>query len=54
MAVHVETIGLQKDSVRIALKSMLQRIDKDMCVIELLLVPVLTYLTYDNMASRLK
>ena len=45
MAVNVETIEFQKDSVRIALKSMLPLIDKDMHDIELRLAPVLNYLT---------
>ena len=42
MAIHVETIGPQKYAVRRALTAVLPKLDKDMCGIELRLVPVLT------------
>ena len=51
---HVETIGLQKDSVRRALEHILPRIDKHAHGIELHLVLNLTYLRYKNMSSCLK
>ena len=53
MAVHVETISLQKDSVRRVLKSILPRIDQYLHGIELRLIPVSTYLTDDNMSTHL-
>ena len=54
MEVRAETIGLQKDSVRRSLKSILLCIDKDLHGIELRLFPILSYFTDDNVASRLK
>ena len=45
MAIHVETIGPQKDSVRRALTTILPKLDKDLYRFELRLVPVLTYKT---------
>ena len=54
MAVHAKNIEFQKDSVRRALKSMLSYIDKDTPGIESRVIPVLTYLTDKNMATRLK
>ena len=54
MTVHVETVGLQKNSVRWALKYVLPHIDKDRRFIELSLVPALKCLTDDNMDARLK
>ena len=54
MLVHAKTIGLQKDSVRRSLKHVLPRIEKDIHIIQLRLVPILSYLTDDNMAFRLK
>ena len=43
IAVNVETIGIQNDAVRITLKYILSSIDKDLCDIELRLVPIFTY-----------
>ena len=42
MAMHVETIGPQQNSVRRALKIMLPKLDKDLYRIELRLVQILT------------
>ena len=54
MVVHVETIVLQKDLVRRALKSILPRIKKNLYDIEVRFVPILTYLIDDNMACHLQ
>ena len=54
MAIHVETIGSKKDSVRGALSSILPKLNKALCAFELRLVPALTYKTDENLASRLK
>ena len=53
MSVHVETIGLQKDSVRRALKYIIPCIGKDLHGIELRLVTVWTHLSDDNMDSQI-
>ena len=45
IAVHVETIGLQKDTVRRALTSILLRTDRDLNGTYLQLVPILFSLT---------
>ena len=54
IVVNAETIGLQKYSVRLALKLILPRIDKKNLEIEIRLVPVLTHFTDENMDTRLK
>ena len=54
MAIHVETIGPQKDAVYRALTAVLPKLDKDLYIIEPRLVPVLTYKTDKNMTVRLK
>ena len=54
MAIHIETIGPQKVSVRKDLKYILPKIDKNRYGIELRLVPILTLKTDDNMTIRLK
>ena len=53
-AVHVETIGLQKDKFKKALKHVLPRADKHLHGIEPRFVQTITYLAHDNMVSRLK
>ena len=54
MAVRTETSGIQKDPSRRSPKSILPRIDGDLHGIKLRLVPILSYLTDDNMSSCLK
>ena len=54
MAVHVETISLQHDSVRRALKITPHQLDKDLHSIGLRLVPMLSCKTDENMEARLK
>ena len=54
MTVHARTVGLQKDVVKIALKYILTRTCKDIDEIYLQLVIILSYLTDENMDSRLK
>ena len=54
MAVHLETIDLQKEVFSKSLKSIFLHIDKDLHRIELWLVPIWSYLKDKNMASRLK
>ena len=54
MAIHVETIAPQKDSVRRTRSTILPKLDKNMCGFELCLVLVLTYKTDENLASRWK
>ena len=54
MAIHVETIGPQQDSVCRALSTILPKLDKDLHGLELRLVAILTYKTDDNLAARLK
>ena len=54
MTVHVETIGLQKNKVRMSLECILPRISKDHHSAIIRLFPILTYLVDINMTTRLK
>ena len=54
MAVHVENIGPQQDSVRRVLKIILPQFYKDLYGIERRLVPILSCKKDKNMAARLK
>ena len=54
MAVHVETISLQQESIRQTPKLILPHIDKKLYGIDLRLVPVLTCKTDENMEAHFK